>query len=223
MGRNQMERKMRQYFSFLWTPTLLMVSVLLVSACASLTPVPKTSAAEALKSGSYRLDPDHAALLIRVSHFGISDYTGRFNSLSAVLDFDEADPSSARLDMRVEVASLDVNNEKFGQTLTGSDWLDADRYPEARFTIEAVTITGANRGQAAGQLTLQGITKPLILDVVFTGGARNPLTRKYTVGFAASGAFKRSDFGIDALLSFAGDKFDFDTVMLDFNGEFAKE
>jgi len=194
----------------------------LLSACSTLTPVPKTSAAAAFTSGNYTLDKTHAALLVRISHFGVSSYVGRFNGVDAVLDFDQAKPESASLRAAVQTASLDVNNESFAKTLTGPEWLDSAAYPEAVFVLSNVAVTGENTGTASGQLTLRGITHPVSFEVKFLAGITNPLTRKYTVGFEAKGDIKRSDYGIDKFLSIAGDKFDFDTVEIEFNGEFQR-
>lgn len=193
-----------------------------LSGCATFTPAPKTSAAAAITTGAYVLDSDHAALIVRISHFGVSDYMGRFNSIRGVLDIDENAPESAQFSFTVETASLDVNNSEFEETLRGKNWLNSGEFPQAVFNMDSLKRTGENTARIAGTLTLRGITKPLILDAELIGGAQNPLTRKYSLGFKASGVFKRSEFGIDKYLSFAGDKFDFDTVNLEFNGEFIK-
>lgn len=202
--------------------SILFGSALILASCSTFTPAPKTSAAAVLTTGNYTLDKTHAALLIRISHFGVSSYTGRFNDFDAVLDFDADNPTAAKLSAVVQTASLDVNNEKFAATLTGPEWLDSAAHPTARFTLDKVTVTGDNTGTAEGQLTLRGISMPVSFDVEFIAGLNNPLTRKYTVGFEAKGSIKRSDYGITKFLSIAGDKFDFDTVELEFNGEFQK-
>ncbi len=203
--------------------SLLIAGCLGLSACSTLTPVPKTTAATAFTSGDYTLDKAHAALLVRISHFGVSSYVGRFNDIDATLSFDEANPAAAKMRAVVQTASLDVNNSDFEKTLIGEEWLDSGAYPEAVLIIDSVVVTGSNTGTASGQLTLRGVTNPVTFDVEFLAGLTNPLTRKYTVGFEAKGEIKRSDYGIDKLLSFAGDKFDFDTVKLEFNGEFQKQ
>lgn len=192
-----------------------------LSSCATFTPTPQTQAT-ALQSGSYRLDKDHAALTLRISHFGISHYTGRFNDISAELSFDETNPEKAKMLFTVKTASLDVNNTEFEKTLSGPSWLDAANFPKAIFILDTVSVMGKNKGTTKGTLTLKGISQPVVFDVEFTGGLKNPLTRKYTIGFKAKGVIKRSDFGITKYLSIAGDKFDFDTVHLEFDGEFQK-
>lgn len=198
----------------------LMCASVGLSACASFTPVPKVSAAKALTSGNYSLDKTHAALLVRINHFGISSYVGRFNDFDVVLDFDADNPTAAKLQATVQTNSLDVNNADFERRLIGKDWLDSGAFPEAVFTLDNVEVTGGNTGLARGQLTLRGITMPVTFETQFIGGLTNPITRKYTIGLEAHGEIKRSDYGIDKYLSIAGDKFDFDTVRLEFNGEF---
>lgn len=203
--------------------SLLIASCLVLASCSTLTPVPKTSAATAFTSGNYTLDKTHAALLIRISHFGVSNYVGRFNDFDATLDFDADNPTAAKMRAVVQTSSLDVNNPDFEKTLIGEEWLNSGAHPEAILVIDSVKVTGANTGVASGQFTLRGVTHPISLDVEFLAGINNPLTRKYTVGFEARGEFKRSDYGIDKLLSIAGDKFDFDTVKVEFNGEFQRD
>lgn len=202
--------------------TAFIIAALGLTSCATFTPAPKTDAATAITSGNYSLDPTHASLTFRISHFGVSDYLGRFNDIDGTLDFDEANPSAAKLSFTAEIDSLDVNNPDFEETLKGDGWFDAAAHPTATFVLDGITVTGEDNGVANGQLTLKGITQPVTLDVRFIGAINNPLTRKYTVGFDAKGRIKRSDFGITKFLSIAGDKFDFDTVELHFNGEFAK-
>jgi len=128
----------------------------------------------------------------------------------------------AQLSFTVHIDSLDINNESFSKTLIGPDWFNAADYPKAVFVSERIERKGNTEGLVSGQLTLKGVTKPVTFSVKFNGGLKNPLSRKQTLGFEASGKIKRSDFGVDKFLSIAGDKFDFDTVRLSFNGEFQK-
>ena len=203
--------------------TVLMMGALSLSACATFTPTPQTNAQLAVETGNYTLDPTHASLTFRISHFGVSDYLGRFNTIDGTLDFDQANPEAAQMVLTADISSLDVNNESFEKTLIGDGWFDAGSYPEARFVLSGLSKTGQDTATATGQLTLKGVTNPVTFDVRFIGAINNPLTRKYTLGFDAKGRIKRSDYGITKLLSVAGNKFDFDTVDLHFNGEFQKK
>jgi len=117
---------------------------------------------------------------------------------------------------------LDINNESFQKTLLGADWFDANNHPTARFVSKEIIRDGEKSGTISGDLTIKGTNKPVSFDVQFNGGLKNPLSRKHTLGFEAIGQIKRSDFGITKYLSIAGDKFDFDTIRIKFNGEFQK-
>ncbi|GAB4522625.1 MAG: YceI family protein [Parvularculaceae bacterium] len=188
------------------------------AACAQLITPDVSTEAGALRAGAYRLDPDHAVLLFKLNHLGFSTFVGRFNDIEASLDFDESDPAAARLDARVATASIDVNNPEFEETLRGPGWFDTERFPEARFVSTEIEITGENTGRVTGDFTLMGETRPVTLDVTFNGGARNLLTRRYTLGFAASGAFSRSAFGLDNFAPAVGDQ-----VTLEIHAEFQRQ
>lgn len=195
---------------------------LYLPACSSLTPVPQTQASIGIKDGNYKLDPAHAALTFHISHFGLSSFMGRFTDIEARLDFDTERPSAARLEAIVNVDSLHVTPDGFAEKLTGPGWLDSARFPTAHYVSDGVSVTGENEAEITGILTLHGQENRVVFDVEFKGGAMNPASGKYTIGFEAYAKIKRSDFGITKLLSVAGNKFDFDTVELRFNGEFAR-
>ena len=189
-----------------------------LAACAQLIKPQVTTAPEALRAGAYRLDPDHATVLFKLDHLGLSTYVGRFDEIAASLDFDEAAPKAARLDVRIATASLDVNNPEFEDTLRGPAWFNAAEFPEARFVSTEIEVTGANTGRVTGDFTLMGVTQPVTLDVTFNGGARNLLTSRYTLGFAATGALSRSAFGLDRFVPAIGDR-----VMLEIHAEFQRQ
>ncbi len=184
---------------------------LLLGGCGRLIPAGhQTRDPARLPAGQYRLDPDHAALLFRISHLGFSDFVGRFGHFDASLDFDAAAPEAARLEASVEVASLQVMPEGFDRTLLGPDWFDAAQYPEMRFVLDQVEVMGEEQGRAAGRLTLKGVTQPIELQVAFRGGAANLLTGRFTLGFRAEGSISRSAFGIDRLVPAIGDEVRFE-------------
>ena len=193
---------------------------LALPACSTigrLAPEPE-AAATAIREGEYRLDPDHAALLFKVKHFGLSTVVGRFNDFDASLSFDEEDPSAATLEAVIEVGSLDVASEEFAEVLLSGNWLNAETHPQASFRSTAIEVTGETTGRLTGDLTLNGVTAPVTLDVVFNGGVRNILTQRYTLGFEATGAFDRADFGIDRFGGMVGDE-----VVLELHVEFQRQ
>jgi len=172
---------------------------------------------EALQGGAYRLDPEHASLLFKIDHLGFSQLVGRFDTIDALLDFDPADPEAGRLKVVIDPASIDLNLPEFEEDLRGASWFDIARYPEVRFESRTIEITGVNTGQLTGELTLRGTTKDVMLDVTFNGGGSNLITGRYTLGFAASGTIKRSDFGLGAYAPAVGDD-----VTLEIHAEFQR-
>ncbi len=195
---------------------LLVASVLLFGCDRALTPDFETELVE-MKSGQYVLDKDHASLIFKISHLGFSTYVGRFNSLDASLDFDPANIENSSLEVIVDMASIDVNNPEFAEQLRGDGWLEVEQFPQAVFrTTKFIESTGENAFSFAGDLTFHGVTAPIVLNVKFNGGGRNMLTRKNTLGFAATTSFKRSTFGVSKFTTLGVG----DDIELDINVEF---
>jgi polyisoprenoid-binding protein YceI len=173
---------------------------------------------KSVPSGKYILDPDHTSLLFKVGHLGYSLYVGRFNSVHATMDYDHDHPEKSQLIVTVDPNSIDCNNATLEQTLTGKDYFDTGDYPQAFYAAESLTIKDDRHGVLNGELTLHGVTKPLPLNVIFNGGAKNTLTGKYTIGFSATATIRRSDFGMKTLVPLIGDD-----VYLEINTEFERE
>jgi len=177
-------------------------SAVLVSCDRLITPDFETSVAE-LRGGQFTLDKEHATLIWKVDHLGFSRYIGRFDDFDATLDFDSENVENSSLEVIIETASLDVNNEAFAEDLRGSDWFDVENFPQAVFrTTSFVEAIDEDTFVFEGDLTLLGTTGPMTMTVNFNGGGRNFLTRRYTLGFSATAEFQRSDFGLDNMVSF---------------------
>lgn len=155
--------------------------------------------AVAVPAGAYTLDKVHTSLVFRVSHLGFSSYTGRFTSVDAKLDFDPARLANSRVSVTIDPRSIATDNAPAGflQMLSGKDWLDAERFPEMSYRSKSIQITGANTFRIQGELTLHGVTRPVVLDARYNGGyAGHPMEPHARIGFSAKGRFKRSDFGV---------------------------
>ena len=200
---------------------LVGLSVLLcmvqLTGCASLIRPNYTQAINELRAGDYSLDPEHAYVHFKVEHLGLSTVIGRFNAVDATLDFNPASFNEMKLDGVIDVASIDMNNEDLEVRLQGSEWFNTGRFPEARFQTRSVTLGQDNEFVLSGDFSLRGVTRSLSLNAVFKGGADNLLTGKYTIGFAATGSFLRSDYGVDALAALVSDE-----VFVEIHAEFQK-
>ena len=180
---------------------VLVCSVLLVSCDRLLTPDFNTEITE-LRAGQYTTDPDHTSVLWKINHLGFSTFVGRFNDVEASLDFDPENIENSSIEVIINTAGLDINNPEFAEELRGSNWFDVENFPQAVYRTTSFVESNENTFVFEGELTLLGVTAPVTLNVVFNGGGRNFLTRKYTLGFSASANFQRSVFGLSRFTSF---------------------
>lgn len=155
----------------------------------------------------YTLDPVHTRVVFAVSHAGFSRALGTISGSSGTLHFDRDDWTTARLDVTVPVARLDLGDAKWNAATLASGLLDGRRHPEARFVSSRVEPIDANRARVCGELTLRGTTGPFCLDVTLNALKRHPLPPfRRTAGFSATGSLSRATFGIDAWPSVIGDE-----------------
>lgn len=148
-------------------------------------------------AGTYRLDPSHSKATWSVTHFGFSTYVGQFATVNGVLVLDPKAPAASKLDVTVDTTSLGTLNPALDTHLKSADFLDVAKYPQALFHATRIVVTGPKTAAITGDLTLHGVTKPVVLDVTYNGGyAGHPMDPHARVGFSAKGSFKRSDFGI---------------------------
>jgi len=177
----------------------LTTSFLFVSGCASAPVLDVTAAPE----GAYALDPAHASVNWSLSHSGLSFYTARFDDISGALDFDPLTPTRSRLDVRINPKSVSTGDADWDETLaTDGKYFDADNHPEIRFVSTSAVTNSENTGQVTGDLSLRGVTLPVILDVTYNGAGKSFGHPGATLGFSATGKIKRSDWGMDYLTSF---------------------
>jgi polyisoprenoid-binding protein YceI len=187
------------------TQTILMallglLTLLLGSACGRLIPAGGQSLNPAhLRAGAYALDPAHTAVLWKVDHLGFSQYVGRFGDVAGSLDFDPGQPEVSVLSVVIGAASIDTGDPAFDQVLAGSDWLNADHFPQITYTAQSAQLLGPDRGTVFGTLTLAGVSAEVPMTVIFNGGAFNWLIGRETLGFAARMRIDRTAFGIDTL------------------------
>ncbi|WP_343116595.1 YceI family protein [Ostreiculturibacter nitratireducens] len=164
---------------------------------AEIRPVPTQAPA-----GVYKLDPDYARVIFKVSHLGFSNYTALFTRLDAELVFDPEDPEAMMLRATVDPASIETHYPdptfNFNALLAGPDFLDAGQFPEITFESTSIRLTAPDRAAVRGFLTLHGVTREITLRVKYNGGyAGHPADPGGArIGFSASGTIFRSHFGM---------------------------
>jgi len=187
---------------------------LALAACVT----PPSTAPDAVPAGAYKLDPAHASLVWRIAHEeGLSRYTARFDRFDAALDFDPADPTAAHVEAVIDAASVSTGDPDFDDQIERVV-LDAGSFPQIRFVSTSVEPTGPASARVTGDLSFHGATLPAALDVIYNGGARDPLRNADVVGFSATGAIDRTAFGADSYVNFGIGP----TVELQIEAEFLK-
>lgn len=150
----------------------------------------------ALAADTYTIDPTHTQVEFTYSHFGFSNITGRFDKVESEFAFDAADPTRSSVKVTIPVDSISTGVEKLDGHLLSADFFDAQKYPTATFTSTGVTVAGEGRLAVAGDLTIHGVTRPVVMDVTINKVGDHPMSKKPAAGFDASFDIKRSDFGV---------------------------
>ncbi|MBC8130053.1 MAG: polyisoprenoid-binding protein [Rhizobiaceae bacterium] len=161
-------------------------------------------------AGSYVADAGHTNVLWTVSHFGLSNYIGRFGTIAATLELDPADPTKSKLTATIDPKSVDTNysgtDKDFDAEIASEMFFDAAKFDAITFVSTEIKTSGNDTGTVTGDLTFHGVTKPVTLDVKMNAALNpHPMSKKPVVGFSATGTIKRSDFGVAALVGPVGD------------------
>jgi polyisoprenoid-binding protein YceI len=181
------------------------VAIMLAMATQGLAQQVASSSPASVKPGTYKVEPYHTQVTFTLSHFGFSNFSGFFSGASGSLQLDPAHLAATKLDVSIPVETVTTTVAKLDGELKGDQWFETARFPTARFVSTKVTPTGAGRAAIAGDLTLHGVTRPVMLQARFVGAGVNPLDKNETVGFSATGTIKRSDFGVKQYVPLVGD------------------
>jgi polyisoprenoid-binding protein YceI len=173
-------------------------------------------------AGTYNTDPGHTLVGWRVSHFGFNDYFGIFGDATGTLVLDPKKPNASKVDITIPVGKVTTASAGLtGHLLrAGKDGGKADFFgpapADAKFVSTSVVAKGTT-AKITGNLTLNGVTKPVVLDTKFSGAGNNPFNKKPTVGFHATTTIKRSEFGVSYGIPVVSDE-----VKLDISVAFEK-
>lgn len=159
-----------------------------------------------VQAGVYKLDSDHGKITWSVNHFGFSTYIGQFATVNATLKLDPKNLGATALDATIDANSLGTLNPALDKHLKSPDFLDVAKFPTVTFKASKVTLTGEKTADIAGDLTLHGVTKPVVVQAVFNQAGPNPIAKTYQLGFAGTAKIKRSEFGITSYLPAIGDE-----------------
>ncbi len=152
--------------------------------------------AEAAETYAIDIKGQHAFIDFRIKHLGYSWMHGRFNDFSGEFVVDRENPANAKVVVEIDTASVDTNHAERDKHLRSKDFLNVDQHPKARFVSTAVETTGDGKGVIKGDLTLNGVTKPIEIAVEEIGHGKDPWGG-YRAGFLGATTLKLADFAID--------------------------
>jgi polyisoprenoid-binding protein YceI len=145
-------------------------------------------------ASDYEIDPTHSSVEFKIKHLAISNVNGTFGAFEGTLSFDPTNVSASKTTAKISVDTISTENKKRDDHLKGSDFFDVGKFPALTF-VSKETIGTAESFKVKGDLTMRGVTKPVVLDVTYNGTAKDPYGNE-RVGFSATTSLNRKDFGL---------------------------
>ena len=151
----------------------------------------------------------HASINFKVKHLGYSWLTGRFNNFDGNFSYDDNNIAASKININIDTTSVDSNHAERDKHLRNDDFLHVDKFSTAKFVSKKVQDMGNGKLKVTGDLTLQGMTKEIVIDAVKIGEGKDPWGG-YRAGFSGTTSIKMADFGY---------KMDFGEVLFDLHVE----
>lgn len=152
-------------------------------------------------AADYAIDKkgQHAFINFKISHLGYSWLYGTFKDFDGTFSFDAQKPEASKVSVEINTASVDSNHAERDKHLRSADFLNVDKYPKASFVSTAVKSTGEGQADITGDLTLNGVTKPVTIAASFVGEGKDPWGG-YRAGFEGTTTLTLKDFNIKTSL-----------------------
>ncbi len=148
-------------------------------------------------AATYEIDPMHSAAHFKVRHMMVSNVHGQFGKLSGTINYDEKDPAKSTVEATIDVTTVDTQEPKRDEHLKSAEFFDVAQFPTMTFKSTKVEKAGKGKLKVHGNLTLHGVTKPVVLEVEGPAPeAKDPFYGKIKSGATASTKLNRKDFGL---------------------------
>ena len=191
--------------------TLVLVSTVAIAQAPMSAPGSRNPAA--ITGGTYTVDPGHTLVVWELDHLGFSPYTGLFGDVTGSLTLDPKNLNASKVDVTIPVSKVVTASAGLTQHLLrpGKDGGKPDFFgaapADARFVSTSVVASGQT-AKINGNLTLNGVTRPITLDATFYGAGKAPeqMGGKENIGFRATAKIMRSQFGLGFGVPMVGDE-----------------
>ncbi|MEM8621688.1 MAG: YceI family protein [Actinomycetota bacterium] len=157
-----------------------------------------------LAAGTWAADPSHTTVGFTVRHLGLSKVRGRFDGVTAAVTVGD-DLATTSVNAEIDLGSVATGNPDRDGHLQSTDFFNAEAHPQMTFVSTGISGSGEEY-TLTGELTINGVTKPVELDVEFFGTSVFPMDQSTRAGFTATGTLSRKEFGIEFNVPLGGDK-----------------
>jgi len=144
---------------------------------------------------SWTVDPMHTQVEFSAKHMGLMTVKGHFTGLQAVIDFNEDDLTASAAEATIDARTLITNDERRDAHLKSPDFLNVELFPTIAFKSTRIEHAAHDQYKMTGDLTIRSVTRPVTLDVVYAGQAKDPRGNVHA-GFSATTTIKRKDWGL---------------------------
>ena len=145
----------------------------------------------------YNLDPSHSQVVFTYEHLGFSTTYNVFTGFEGEIMFDQEEPANSSVSVSIPVMSMYTGWEKRFEHFMSDDMFGAAEGDMITFTSTGIEVTGDTTAEITGDLTINGTTKPVVLDAELNKADTHPMQEKQWVGFDATTTLLRSDYGLD--------------------------
>jgi len=145
---------------------------------------------------TWTIEPVHASIEFSLDYRGLSTYRTGFRALEGSLEVDAAWPAASSVNASIPVASVDVTNDRLMSRLIDPDLVGGKGHPTINFKCTRVEAVEPTQWKLTGDLTIRGVTRPVVLDTRYFGQAKHPFSGKIAAPFRAETAIDRRDFGV---------------------------
>jgi polyisoprenoid-binding protein YceI len=145
---------------------------------------------------TYQIDSAHTHAQFKVRHLMVSNVKGDFDKVTGTIELDDANPTAAKINMTIDVASISTREPQRDTHLKSADFFDVEEFPTITFVSKEVVKSGEESYEVVGDLTIHGVTQTIDLDIEdVTPEVKDPfgLLRR---GASAKATILRSDFGL---------------------------
>lgn len=143
----------------------------------------------------WNIDVAHTGINFSVRHMMVSTVRGSFQNFNGTIEFDPANPAAGSVEVSIDVNSINTGANDRDNHLRSADFFDVANHPNITFKSTKVEVKGDNVGKIYGDLTIHGVTRPVVLETEFAGQGTNPWGAQ-VIGFNATTKINREDFGL---------------------------